>query len=438
MMETASYDFCQKKISRSLYGFTVVAITLAVMLSIPGNAILMSAEETVKSGARTSEISTLPPTESAGFLALHGTITPHSIHGMAGPDLVIRTHGILYIAPGSILIAGDGTKGTSAIGAYHQQGGLGTDGGNVILKAPLIIAHQAIIASGNGGPGGDAIATGAPGAIAYGGPGGEAGRIEIMGELVGLATFIHGSGGPGGNAHATGSNGNECSDEPGESHIIDHRDDTLIPLRGDGEEANAMGADGDCAPPDGAGGHGGHAKAYGGHGGVSQDGQGGDGGNAVAFGGDGGDGQDACFPTLRRAEESGYSWAGPGGHAGDAIAIGGNGGFGQPQGNGGNAQAITGTGGDGGDGTIRYNKSDPEADPEFVIHNGDFGWAGISNATGGDGRNGGSATASTLSAGRTGNYCVLGPFASLPTAAPMLLMLVLLVSLAMARRTKRR
>lgn len=344
---------------------------------------------------------TYDPTLNQVSIASEGTLwlTESIILDIPGASLKITVTDTLYLAPGVELRAGDGQPGLDARSTGTAIGDPGQDGGDLWIEAARIVAWGATLASGHGGPGGDATAIGDPDALAIGGDGGRAGTIKIIGPVIGALDSVPGEGGAGGEAQAEGKDGAAaCTGDHG-TEDVDEAEDSLL---GDGASASADGSEGSCGPTNGTGGTGGRAEAYGGNGGVSLDGNGGNGGNATAIGGTGGHGLDACFDEYEDADEAyrgGLLYAGNGGNGGPAAAYGGDGGAGQFGGAGGHAIAQS-TGGDGGNATfpVRMGMGGTVIIDGFYASGGD---GGVGADTGGTG---GSASSLTRG-GNGGNHC---------------------------------
>jgi uncharacterized protein YjdB len=266
---------------------------------------------------------------------------------------------------------GNGGNGTDMTGSANATGGRGGDGGKLIVRATGIIALGAgsTLQSGSGGHGGSATATAQDGsngtrafsAVATGGRGGEPGLITVRAgdgvQVSAGARFRLGDGGDGGAATATGAPGRNASE-------------TMAAQAGG--NATATGGDGGSLDPDrlrafgnvlgapavtgGAGGVGGAATATAGKGGdgtTPMNRNGAEGGRITANGGAGGDALARDLAGVRIAS---------GGAGGAASYIGGMGGLGwngclvTPPvlgGNGGAGGSAFGRDGAGGDGLAR-------------------------------------------------------------------------------------
>jgi hypothetical protein len=210
-----------------------------------------------------------------------------------GDVLIVVPQGTLHLAAGVILRAGDGGKGGNCVATSGcpalAHSGTGGAGGDVLLYVQNAELHpESVAAPGDGGPGGDARALGddadAPcgegcAAEADGGEGGRGGRYDLRSSLdirFDPIPAVHGSnGGPGGWAHAIAGDGAACPDCPGG-------------VGGEGGLAVARG---------GQGGNFGYATDY-----LIRFAEGarqvGAGGDAHAFPGNGGEGASCCRPPA--------------------------------------------------------------------------------------------------------------------------------------------
>jgi len=281
----------------------------------------------------------------------------------------------------------DGAAGANVNGD-NAKGGDGKDGGSVALQADrIIVAGGATFNLGAGGDGGAAVAgpTTTAKAKATGGKGGDTGHFIMASAFLGILHGIDiqaplsinfGHGGRGGDATATGLPGaNGAPGKDGESATATAGDGGkgAFPGSAGGDVAgignlvvtgNAGGHGGDAfstggrggddnACPGTHGGKGGNATSKGGTGGNAEtsltggtagsltSGVGGNGGDATVTGGDGGTGMSCCNPVAK---------GGDGGVGGNASATIGQPGPGVPNGNPGNPHGQAGDGGNGGDG----------------------------------------------------------------------------------------
>lgn len=136
---------------------------------------------------------------------------------LRGGSVMIYTAGDL-LAMGPI-VAGDGARGedVGVVGAQPQtaKAGSGFPGGDVMIAAlgTVTVGREAYIASGRGGDGGEAHASGEPGkdALAEGGHGGRGGRLLVHASALQVADrpgiLDCGTGGNGGVAQARGGDG---------------------------------------------------------------------------------------------------------------------------------------------------------------------------------------------------------------------------------------
>ena len=271
---------------------------------------------------------------------------PTVVGGIGGTLSIASRNGVLTIAAGLTLSAGNGGKGmpvvtTGCPAVADAAAGKGGRGGSLLLGGNSIVFGAGVVLNrGNGGAGGDATATGDPaagpcadgcGAQATSGPGGDKGGIGYIlthpgAGIVGAPTEGGGNGGKGGTATATASNGADCPTCPGGKG-------------GDGKDATATG---------GKGGNGAKGKIWpivaGTH-------KAGDGGDAIATGGSGGAGADCCTPPKQ---------GGNGGNGKVGNATGGDPGpNGITPGAPGTYTAQGGNAGPGGDGKLNGTKGTP-------------------------------------------------------------------------------
>lgn len=365
-----------------------------------------------------------PTLDAAEWIELNGDV-------WADGDLVVTATHYILVADGTRLRAGAGENGSDGIGVGRVEAQNGGPGGDVVLRAPIIIFGDDVeLIAGNGGAGGAATAIGRPDAYAAGGAGGEGGMVKVIGLVVGAFVTRHGDGGDGGFASAQGGAG-VCGDAPASNS--DAKSANV--LVGDAERAQASGAPGHCAGPGEHGGDGGNATAVGGQGGVGQ--VGGSGGDAIALAGRGADGGDICVD----GEPVGGIWSGGnGGRSGVFDARGGDGGFGFQAGGEGGAAFGESVGGNGGDGYRRVaGRAGTAQSVEINLPAGNggapLGLGKASAGAGGDstgvGGTGGSAVSYSKS-GDGGGLCI--SFADHDASAGLIVLPAVLLGAMLARR----
>ncbi|MEM7127914.1 MAG: PKD domain-containing protein [Chloroflexota bacterium] len=337
--------------------------------------------------------------------------------GQAGPgrngrSLRIRLRGNTIFGGGTDIKAQDGGDGADKNGTTYARGQNGGKGGSLYIGVlgRATFCAGATFSAGNGGKGGNAIATAPPGdsARAYGGRGGPAAsRLVIRAsrgiDIEGAITIGPGSGGNGGDGTATGGDGaDDCN------------------IAKNGGRASAYGGNGGTASKlawawgrvtglnnitlvGATGGDGGTATSISGDGGnavCNGTARGGDSHRSYARGGNGGNARLRRIGIARAVNVSPFAFLA--GDGGEADATGGNGGNGiaNPPGpctsasaSGGDGAFARAIGGKGGKGVI---------DGSGALATSVGGHGGNAKATGGDCTKCGNGGAATAGAGDGG------------------------------------